>query len=182
MIQLQENRRRIQQASRRLRIMFQTIVWLLPVINAVFWFNMNHMPDLVLKRTIPFVVSFPLPFSALFLGFLVTMLPIGASMIGIHYLKQLFGLYEREQFFQMGNVLCFKKIARVLIWLFLTGIVSNSLLSIALTLQNPPGHRLITIELSSNDLTVLLLGLILAVISWVMEEGRKLQEEQDLTV
>ena len=41
---------------------------------------------------------------------------------------------------------------------------------------------MITVELGSPDLTALLLGAILAVIAWVMEEGRKLQEDQDFTV
>ena len=62
------------------------------------------------------------------------------------------------------------------------GIIHRSLLSVALTLHNPPGQRIFTLDIGSPDLTALLLGNILAVIAWVMEEGRKLQEDQDFTV
>lgn len=46
----------------------------------------------------------------------------------------------------------------------------------------PPGQRYFSLEFGSADLTALLIGGVLAVIAWVMEEGRKLQEEQDLTI
>jgi hypothetical protein len=177
-----ENREKIQRASRRLRYLLSVAICLMPVINAIFWLNMNRMPDLVLRKIIPLAVTMPMPLISLVLGFLVTMLPTGVTMVGAYYLRRLFVLYEQGQIFLLANVLCFKKLSRVLIWSFAVGIVSSSLLSVVLSLPNPPGQRIVTVELNSSDLTVLLLGGILAVISWVMEEGRNLQEEQDLTV
>ncbi len=41
---------------------------------------------------------------------------------------------------------------------------------------------MLALSISSEDLNLLVLGGILAVIAWVMDEGRKLQEEADLTV
>ena len=177
-----ENRERIQRASRRLRYLLLAAIWLMPVINAIFWLNINRMPDLVLKKAIPIAVTMPMPLSSIVLSFLVTMLPTGVSMVGAYYLQRLFLLYEQDQIFCLANVFCFKKLSKVLIWAFFANIVGRSLLSVAVSLPNPPGQRILTVELSSSDLTILLLGGILAVISWVMEEGRKLQEEQDLTV
>lgn len=177
-----ENRGKIQRASRTLRYLLSATICLMPVMNAIFWLNMNHMPDLVLKKTIPFDVSMPMPMISLVLGFLVTMLPTGLTMVGAYYLQRLFHLYEQGQIFLLANVHCFKKLSRVLIWSFAVDIVSRSLLSVVLSLPNPKGQRIVTVDLSSSDLTILLLGCIIAVISWVMEEGRKLQEEQDLTV
>ena len=130
----------------------------------------------------PLAVTMPMPLISLVLGFLVTMLPTGVIMLGAYYLRRLFLLYEQGQIFLLANVRCFKKLSWVLIWSFAVDIISRSLLSVVLSLPNPPGQRVVTVELSSSDLTVLLVGGILAVISWVMEEGRNLQEEQDLTV
>ena len=177
-----ENREKIQGASRRLRYLLSVAICLMPVINAIFWLNMNRMPDLVHRKIIPFAVTMPMPLTSLVLGFLVTMLPTGMTMVGAYYLRRLFLLYEQGQIFLLANVRCFKKLSWVLIWSFAVDIVSRSLLSVVLSLPNPSGQRIVTVELSSSDLTVLLIGGILAVISWVMEEGRNLQEEQDLTV
>lgn len=177
-----ENREKIQRASRRLRYLLSVAIWLMPLTNAIFWLNMNRMPDLVLKKIVPFAVTMPMPLTSLVLGSLVTMLPTGMTMVGAYYLRQLFLLYEQDQIFLLANVRCFKKLSWVLIWSFAVEIVSRSLLSVVLSLPNPPGQRIVTIDLSSSDLTTLLVGGVLAVISWVMEEGRNLQEEQDLTV
>jgi hypothetical protein len=177
-----QNKERIQRASRRLRSLLLTIVCMLPVINALVWMFINRFPEIVFRKMLPYFVTVPLPASARLMGFIVTMMPTGIAMIGGFHLMRLFRLYEQGQIFRDSNVRCFKNFSRVLIWWFSVGIVHKSLLSIALTLHNPPGQRMLTVELGSPDLTALLLGAILAVIAWVMEEGRKLQEDQDFTV
>lgn len=60
--------------------------------------------------------------------------------------------------------------------------MERSLLGVALTLHHPPGQRILVVGVGSPDLTILLIGSILAIISWVMDEGRKLQEDQDFAV
>jgi hypothetical protein len=177
-----QNKERIQRASRRLRGLLLTIVYSLPAINALVWLFINRFPEMMYRKMLPYFVSMPLPVSARLMGFAVTMLPTGVAMIGGYHLVRLFRLYEQGQIFRDSNVRCFKKLSRVLIWWFAAGIVHNSLLSVVLTLHTPPGQRMITVELGSPDLTALLLGAILAVIAWVMEEGRRLQEDQDFTV
>jgi len=177
-----QNRERIQRASKRLRYLLLTIFWMMPVINVLVWLFMNRLPELMYRKMIPYFVSVPLPLSARLMGFVVVMIPTGVAMLGVFFLMRLFQLYEHGQIFRLANVRCFKNLSRVLIWWFAAGIVHKSLLSVALTLHNPPGQRMITLELGSPDLTALLVGGILAVIAWVMEEGRKLQDDQDLTV
>jgi hypothetical protein len=177
-----DNKTRIQRASRRLRYLLGVIFWAMPVVNAFVWIFMNRFPKMMTSKMLPYFVHLPLPASARLMGFMVVMMPTGVAMAGTYYLMRLFELYERGEIFKLSNVHCYKKLSRVLIWWFVAGILCQTLLSVVLTLHRPPGHRIITFELSSSDLTTLLLGLILAVISWVMEEGRKLQEDQDLTV
>ena len=176
------NRERIQRASRRLRYLLFAIACALPVINALVWWFINRFPEVMYRKMLPYYVSLPLPASARLMGFLVAMIPTGVAILGAYYLMRLFTLYEQGQIFNLANVRCFRSLSRVLIWWFAAGIVHRSLLSLALTLHNPPGQRMISVDLGSADLTALLLGGILAVIAWVMEEGRKLQEDQDLTV
>jgi hypothetical protein len=176
------NRERIKRASRRLRLIVQVIIIFLPVFNALFWFFINDFPETMSRNMLPHYVRLPLPVLGCILGFAVSMLPVGVSMAGGQYLVRLFRLYEQGDIFKLANVLCFKRLSRVLIWWFVAGIVYRSLLSVVLTLHHPPGQRMIAVGLGSPDLTALLLGGILAVVAWVMEEGRKIQEEQELTV
>lgn len=177
-----QNRELIQRASRRLRYLLLGIVCVMPVINALVWGYMNWFPEMIYSNMLPYFVSVPLPGSARLMGFIVVMIPTAVAMSGAYYLMRLFHLYEQGHIFKLANVRCFRNLSRVLIWWFVAGIVHRSLLSIALTLHHPKGQRMISLELSSADLTALLLGGILAVIAWVMEEGRQLQEDRDLTI
>ena len=176
------NKERIQRASRRLRYLLMVVFGAMPVINAFVWIFMNSFPEIMTSKMLPYFVHLPLPASARLMGFMVFMLPTGVAMTGAYHLMRLFELYERGEIFKLSNVHCYKKLSRVVIWWFVAGILCQSLLSVVLTLHHPPGQRMLTFALSSSDLAILLLGLILAVITWVMEEGRKLQEDQDLTV
>ena len=177
-----QNSERIQRASKRLGYLLLVIFWIMPVINALVWIFINRLPELMYRNMLPYFVSVPLPASARLMGFAVVMIPTAVVMSGVFYLMRLFKLYEQGQIFRLANVRCYRNLSRVLLWWFAAGIVHKSLLSVALTLHNPPGRRILTLELGSSDLTALLVGGILAIIAWVMEEGRKLQEEQDLTI
>jgi hypothetical protein len=61
-------------------------------------------------------------------------------------------------------------------------VVKNSLLSVVLTLPNPPGHRVVTLGLYSADFTAIFVGIVILFIAWVMDEARKLQEDQALII
>jgi hypothetical protein len=177
-----QNRERIQRASHRLRIFLIAVFWIMPAVNALVWIFMNHFPDYLTSEMLPYCAKIPLPASARLMGFAAVMIPTGVAMAGIFHLMRLFKCYEKGEIFKLNNVHCYKKLSRVLIWWFIAGILCRSLLATALTLHHPPGHRMISFGVTSSDLTTLVVGLILMVIAWVMEEGRKLQEDQDLTV
>ena len=46
------------------------------------------------------------------------------------------------------------------------------LLSGALTMHNPPGQRYITISLSGTDIGIVLTGLLIFLISWIIQKGK----------
>ncbi len=177
-----ENKARIQRASRRLRYLLLAAICLMPVANGVIWLFIHHLPELLQDRLVPYFVRMPLPVSARLMGFAVTLMPTGVAMLGAYHLMRLFRLYEQGDIFRASNVRCFRNLARVLVGWFIVGVLHRSLLSMALTLHHPAGQRYITLELGSPDLTALFVGSVLAIIAWVMDEGRKLQEEQDYTV
>lgn len=177
-----KNKERIQHASGKMRGFLSILILVMPALNAAVWVFINTFPEAMQRSILPYFVTVPLPVSAQIMGFMVTMIPTGIAMAGAYHLMRLFSLYQQGHIFSPSNVRCFKNLSRVLIWWFAAGIVQRTLLGIALTLHYPPGHRILTISLGSPDLTALLLGIILAIIAWVMEEGRKLQADQDFTI
>lgn len=114
------------------------------------------------------------------LGQLLEVLPYILAYI---LLKKLFATYEQKQIFTAENTQIYKKIG----WLaFLNGIlvlpIVQALMTAAATLSNPPGHRWISVSLGTPNFEAIACGLLLIVISLVMQEAQKLQEENQLTV
>ncbi len=100
----------------------------------------------------------------------------------LYFLSQLFQLYEQGVIFSNQNVKYFKKIGYLLLAYQLIDIICSGLLSLILTMGNPPGFRTITVNFSGTNLTVLLTAFMIILISWIMTEGCHLHEEQSLTV
>lgn len=175
---------RIQQASRKLCKVLWVLFFIIPVSTALVWIFFNQMPDPMHKMILPYFATLPLPLPSVsrLLGFLVMMIPGGIVMYGMYKLICLFKLYEQGWIFQLANVRCFRNLSRTLIVWFIAQIISKPMMSVALTLHLPPGKRQVILGFGTPDLAILLVGCILAVITWVMEEGHQLQKEQDLTV
>ena len=90
---------------------------------------------------------------------------LGLIAFGFIALNRLFKLYERGVFFAKGNISCLKIQGWVMAG---CGLIQN-------TLQLFWAHKNISLDR-------LVIGLLILLIAWVMDEGRKLQEEQELTI
>ncbi len=77
---------------------------------------------------------------------------------------------------------CFRRLATLLFWWVASGMVYEPLLSLVVTAGNPPGQHVVTLGVSGVDLTALVTGGVLWVLARVMDLGRTLQEDQELTV
>jgi hypothetical protein len=117
--------------------------------------------------------------TAPFMGFIFSLLPNIVMIYGIIILRRLFSLYEKEIIFSKDNVRCFRRMGWALIGLFIANTISNALLTAVLSWANPPGRRVIALAFTSGDFTPLVLGMVVLFISWAMDEGRRIKEEQE---
>ena len=95
---------------------------------------------------------------------------IGAAQLclggfGLILLSRLFALYERGEFFKTGNIRCIKFLGLVIAGVWLT----QTILELMAHQNNIEGSGLVY-------------GGLVVFIAWIMDEGRKIQEEQELTV
>lgn len=178
-----ENSNRIKVISRRFRLLCTVLLFLVPVVSIIFWVFFNKLyPQLGSMLHLPAEPARDLSGMTRFMAFLVDFLQIGVIIYGIIQLRRLFGLYEKGVIFSKDNVACFSSLGRTLMVWIVANIVSQSLLSVVLTFSNPPGQRCLTVGISSRELTVLFVGIAVLCISRVMDEGRKIKEEQELFI
>ena len=121
-----------------------------------------------------------LPRTICCLGEMIGRLPL---FIGLMILLKLFNNYKKGEIFSLQNI----KYYQYLGWLFfLDALVARSLSDLIMiggaTLSNPPGHRYISLSFGTPNVEALFCGLLVLVISWIMREGYRLQEEQKLIV
>jgi hypothetical protein len=152
------------------------------VLCGVFWALFNRIHALTPMIPLPVRVDHDLPALTRFLAYLCDLLPLGVIIYALMRLKTLFMLYERGYIFTEENVQCFRSLGRALIVWVGCDIVNRTLLGIVLTLDNPPGKRMLVIGLDGGDCTGTFVGIAVLIISWVMDEARKMQEEQALII
>jgi len=103
-------------------------------------------------------------------------------MFGMVTLTKLFKLYENAIVFAAENVKYVRRLGYILICWVIASAVFTTLISIVISFANPPGQRMMIAEFQISDLSTLLIGAIVILISWVMEEGRKLEDETAHTI
>jgi len=176
-----DNLGRIRSASRAFNALCLALMGLVPLCLAAYWFFLNELPQ-SMYAPLPVAPSAELGHGLRLLGFLVTMIPCGVLLYALSRLRRLFALYRKGIIFDAQNVACYRDLGKSLLCWAGAAFIQTPLLSMIITLPNPPGTRLFMLGIGSGELDCLFLGGLVLLISWVMDEGRRLDEEQALTV
>ena len=101
----------------------------------------------------------------------------------LYYLSQICHRYELGAIFTITNAQCYYQIGKLLFFdALLAQPISGGLWVGAITFSNPVGQRCIHITLGTPNVMALFMGLLVVFISWVMIEGSKIQDEQQLII
>jgi hypothetical protein len=161
-----ENTRR-EKIIRLCRTICTVFIFLIPVLLALrLLLDLNGLLDNNISR---------LSVTRQYIYYAVTIIKCGMYMYGLITLRRLFSLYEKAIFYSKDNVICYKSIALALISVGLLNL--EALIRTGITFD-APGALIIFLSFLTMGLPSLLPGLLLLLISWVMDEGRKIDEEQ----
>jgi len=177
-----DNLERIRRRSILLRRLATLMLWATPVLCAAYWAFFNEFPEAMRAKA-----SYPAArgdLSALnrLLGFGASLAPAGAAVYGFAALRALFGLYAAGELFTARNVACYRRLGRALLYWAGAVFIYTPLASLAVSAGLPPGQRHVTVGLGSVELAALFAGSAALVISWVMDEGRHIEEDRALTI
>ncbi|MGE4290852.1 MAG: DUF2975 domain-containing protein [Desulfovibrio sp.] len=178
---------RIKRVSVWFKWIFLVTLVALPVLDALLWACAEpfQLLDALRESSATFSglpAGLEMPWDVRLLTFGAGLLPLGANLVGIYFLMRLFRLYAAGEIFSLANVRCFRWIGWAIIGRQAVDPAYQALTTAALTMHNPAGERLIGVGVSDVNVTQLLIGFVILVISWVMDEGRRLQEEEALVI
>lgn len=143
---------------------------------------LNAIPAVYQSGTQACQILHPLTMLDKLSGFLVSMIPTGIMMAVMWYLMRLFRLYAKGVIFTLRNVAYIRKIGYALLIGQLVSPIYEAMMGLVLTYGNPVGQRCFTATLDQTNIAVVLIALLIVLISWIMAEGCKLQEDQQLTI
>ncbi len=112
-----------------------------------------------------------------YVGFAITLLPVGVLVYGLAQLRQLFNLYAGGEIFSTEAARRLKRFAVAVLSQSLLKPLAGAALSVLLTAHHAPGSRSLSISLGSAEFGALLLGGLLLVIAWIMGESARIAQE-----
>lgn len=176
------NQQRIRKISKRLRLFFQLCTYVLPLIPVVCWLWYNDMPQVMHENIFPGKTIDWLPLGSRLIALAGNLPATVILVLALISLKRLFRLYEQGIYFQAENVSLFRTLGKLAFWSVLADVLNKSVLAIAGTFNNPPGQRMLSVGFSSDHLKLLIVAVIIMLIGMVIDEGRKIHDEIQLTV
>jgi len=171
---------KIIRVSHRYRLFFQALFYLTPIFTALFWLMPEYFKKFGIQASV-FPDKYTLSPSIQLLGFFANLIPAAVIMYGLWQLIQLFKNYEAKNIFTLENAKRYHNLGMTFIYWVFANILFNSLCSVILTIKNSNKH-LLNVSFSSTEITSLLIGGLIIIIAWVMNEGSRIAKEQSLTI
>lgn len=109
----------------------------------------------------------------------VTAVPVALALASLWQLWCLFGLYGRGEVFGAPAAQRLRRFSWMALVVAVAQPVSDVLMSVAISLDNPRGERMVQVMLSTNDYALLLLALVFVALARVMSEATRLAEENE---
>lgn len=110
-------------------------------------------------------------------GYAISLLPASIAAWGFVALGRLFGRFAAGDLLDAANARRLRGVAIAVIALVPAKVIGASALSVWLTRDNLPGTRQLQIALSSDDLGLLVIGVLLLVLATVLHEAADIAEE-----
>ncbi|HSI60575.1 MAG TPA: DUF2975 domain-containing protein [Ideonella sp.] len=107
----------------------------------------------------------------------VSLISLGLWFAALWQLWQLFGRYRLGEVFSLRAVAHLRRFACWLLALAVAGPLVRALMSVAISLDNPVGKRMLRLDLSSNDYQLLLFAAVFLTVARVMAEALRVADE-----
>jgi len=181
---------RIRRASQILRWLFLGVAVLQVPMRIVGWLIYDqHQPisDQILLYGLnlmisPDLLTVPIDLQQRLLAMAASALPTAFCVASFFLLSRLFYLYQQGEIFTVRVVATIRKLGFLIIGTQIVDLIYQALCSVVLTMHNGVGHRMVSVGLGSDHVELLMVAAIVIFSSWVMDEGRHMQTELDLTI
>ena len=168
---------RIQRVSRWLALLCLVPIVSLPIIPLAYWGL--ETPDRLAEPAQLAVgaIQAPIEIWQRVIGATLSLLPVGMLVAGLLQARRCFLLFAAGQIFVSETTRCLRRFAGWVAASVAAGILTSSILSVLLTINNPPGMRQLAVGVGSNELFTLSFAAMVWLMAAVIAHGQALAEE-----
>ena len=178
-----DNSQHVTKIGQRLRRICVFLIFFLITEKVLFWAFWNQIQAPLDFMNMPPSGGTPdyLPVNWRIVAFIVESLPLTAAVYGLLVLRKLFRYYENGHIFTGKTVACFRKLGKTLLVWVIADIIRHSLL-VPIFAMHSVGKKVFAIMMVPSDLMGISAGIFVIVIAWVMEEARKIKDDNELII
>lgn len=169
---------KIKRLSAAMQLFCSLLITALPIWLIWFWYNYEQNlsalsianPNVLLDSQYIHIYQ---PILAAAISALFMLLPLW----GLWHLRRLFKLFRSGVFFTEKSVRHMHIFALTIFISALLKPISSALLSVVLTLENPPGQKALAISFGSNEISQIFMAGVLIAVTWILREGQRIASE-----
>lgn len=174
---LQSSQRRMRNIARSVRALSVGGMVTVVVVTVMFWSSPAWISQTALSDWKLSAYPLNLGLAPRLTAALFNLPALLLTLAAFWQLWRLFGCYERGEVFSAAATHHLRRLGQTVVAMAPVMPLTHTLTILALTWQNPKGQRLFTFELSPSHYVELLFGLILLAMALVMQDARRLAEE-----
>lgn len=107
----------------------------------------------------------------------VGVVSVGLGLLALWHMRTLFILYAHGEILGKDAALAIRRIGLTLLGLAVFSVLGHTLIILALTADNPPGHRSLSVGISTNEVFLFFASGLLVAIGWAMVEATRIADE-----
>ena len=175
--------------SRIMCQIFIVLLILLPIGIIYFWITygtphayLSLLGLVQINTPVDMITKLPLTLLPRVLAIVISLIFSFILMRALILLIRLFGYYSKNEIFSERNVLIYRQLGHCMFYWVFGGLIYQIFMTAAISMNNPPGHRMFFVSITGVDLLTLLVGVIILGIARVMREGQRLADENEYTI
>lgn len=168
--------------------LFLAMMIIIPIMQVIAWVyapqELSFLAHMVVFSVVPreYEILHPLSFEEKMLGFIVSSLPMLVELGVLYCLHQLFKCYAKGDIFSLQTIQSIRHAAYALLLTQVVHPIYEGMMGFVLTWHNPAGHRYAKVTFDQTNIGLLLMALLLILVSWIMTEACKLNEDHQFTI
>lgn len=167
----------MQRRSRQLAHCCLLLVLCLPIAAALFWALADSSTLIVSARLSPLQIDGELNVWQRVAGGVLTEIPLVFLLIGVWHARRCFLLFSTGHVFSTTVIAHLRRFSSWSVLSAVSNIVCQAALSVAVTLYNAVGHRILAVGIDTNQVFLLFFAALVWLMSLVISEGAKLADE-----